>query len=194
MASITASVEVACPPETVFVYVTDPSRFGEWQENVTHGHMEGDGPYAVGAICRTTRRIGFAERPVTSEITHIDPPRTWGVRGIDGPIRARVDVTVRDLDDARRCALIVSVDFEGHAIGKLLAPLVRREATSRCPATCNDSRPTSSPAPRVKPRMTSRAASERCELRRAGCATAERSGDAACAAALKCASPCRFSP
>ncbi len=39
MAPITASVEVACPPETVFTYVTDPSRFGEWQENVTGGHI-----------------------------------------------------------------------------------------------------------------------------------------------------------
>jgi uncharacterized protein YndB with AHSA1/START domain len=134
MAPITASVEVVCPPEAVFAYVTDPSRFGEWQEHVTSGHMDGDGPHGVGAICRTTRRIGFAQRPATSEITHIDPPRRWAVRGIDGPIRALVVVTVRALDDPHRSALTISIDFEGHGIGKLLVPLlVRREATKEMP-------------------------------------------------------------
>ena len=134
MAPITASVEVAGPPETVFSYVTDPARFGEWQEKVTGGHMDGDTRPSVGATCRTTRRIGFAERPVTSEITHIDPPRTWGVRGIDGPIRALVDVTVRAVDGAPRSTLTISIDFVGHGIGKLLVPLVvRREAAKEMP-------------------------------------------------------------
>jgi uncharacterized protein YndB with AHSA1/START domain len=90
MAPITTKTEVARPPAEVFAYVTDPSRFVEWQRNVVGGHMDGEGPHGVGARCLTTRRIGFAERPVTSEITHIDPPRTWGVRGVDGPIRAIV--------------------------------------------------------------------------------------------------------
>ena len=150
MAPITSSVEVACAPETVFAYVTDPSRFGEWQENVTSGHVEGGGPHGVGAICRTTRRIGFAERPVTSEITHIDPPRTWTVRGIDGPIRALVEVTVCALDDPQRSALTISIDFEGHGIGKLLVPLViRREATKEMPRNLQ----------RLKVNLESRAAS-----------------------------------
>ena len=134
MAPITASIEVACSPETVFGYVTDPSRFGEWQENVTGGQTDGASPQRVGAICHTTRRIGFAERPVTSEVTHVDPPRTWGVRGIDGPIRALVDVNVRALDDPYRSALTITIDFEGHGIGKMLVPLViRREAAKEMP-------------------------------------------------------------
>jgi hypothetical protein len=33
---------------------------------------------AVGARCVTTRRIGGASRPSTSELVHIDPPRAWG--------------------------------------------------------------------------------------------------------------------
>jgi hypothetical protein len=51
----------------------------------------------VGAKCVTTRRIGGANRPSTSELTQIDPPRTWGVRGIGGPIRAAVDVLVEPM-------------------------------------------------------------------------------------------------
>jgi uncharacterized protein YndB with AHSA1/START domain len=135
MAPITCTVEVARPPDETFAYVTDPTRFAEWQRNVVSGHMDGERPHGVGSRCRTTRRIGFAERPVTSEITHNDPPRTWGVRGIDGPIRAIVDVTVEPLERRRRSRVTIELDFDGHGIGKLLVPLmVRREARQEMPA------------------------------------------------------------
>jgi hypothetical protein len=82
----------------------------------------------------TTRRIGGANRPSTSELTHIDPPRTWGVHGIDGPIRATVDLTVEPVSDTRS-RLTIAVDFEGHGLGKILVPLmVRREAQKEMPA------------------------------------------------------------
>jgi hypothetical protein len=72
-------------------------------------------------------------RPATSELVHIDPPRTWGVRGTDGPIRAAVDVLVEPVSDSRS-RLTISVDFAGHGIGKILVPLmVRREARKEMP-------------------------------------------------------------
>jgi uncharacterized protein YndB with AHSA1/START domain len=135
MAPITCTIELARPPEEAFAYVTDPTRFVEWQRNVVSGHMDGEGPHGVGARCLTTRRIGFAERPVTSEITHIDPPRTWGVRGIDGPIRAIVNVTVDPVEKGRRSRVTIDLDFDGHGIGKLLVPLVvRRQARKEMPS------------------------------------------------------------
>jgi len=83
----TVSTEVDRSAEDVFAYATDPTRFPEWQQGVIDGHMDQPGVPAVGARCLTTRRIG-GDRPSTSEVTHIDPPKAWGVRGIDGPIRA----------------------------------------------------------------------------------------------------------
>ena len=81
----------------------------------------------------TTRRIGGASRPSTSELTHIDPPRCCGVRGTDGPIRAAVEVVVEPLSGSRS-RLTISVDFTGHGIGKILVPLmVRREARKEMP-------------------------------------------------------------
>jgi hypothetical protein len=82
----------------------------------------------------TTRRIGGAERPSTAELVQIDPPRSWKVRGIDGPIRAAVDLVVEPLTDTRS-RLTISVDFTGHGIGMVLVPLmVRREARKEMPA------------------------------------------------------------
>ena len=64
---------------------------------------------------------------------HIDPPKTWGVRGIDGPVRAAVEVLVEPVTDAR-ARLTISVNFTGHGIGKILVPLmVRREARKEMP-------------------------------------------------------------
>ena len=88
MPPIVTSAEIERPAAEVFAYATDPARFSEWQKGVVDGHMAGpaDGiqPPAVGAKCVTTRRIGGANRPSTSELVHIDPPRTWGVRAQTG--------------------------------------------------------------------------------------------------------------
>jgi uncharacterized protein YndB with AHSA1/START domain len=137
MPPIVITAEIDRPADRVFAYATDPSLFPQWQKGVTDGHMEGpaDGTQApaVGTKCVTTRRIGGASRPATSELTHIDPPKTWGVRGTDGPIRATVDVLVEPVAGSRS-RLTISVDFTGHGIGKLLVPLmVRREARKEMP-------------------------------------------------------------
>jgi uncharacterized protein YndB with AHSA1/START domain len=134
MPAIIASTEVNRPVEDVFAYATDPTRFAEWQKGVVDGHLEGSDTPTVGGRCLTTRRIGFANRLAVSEITHVDPPRRWGVRGVDGPIRATVDVTAEPLGEARS-RLTIAVDFEGHGIGKVLVPLiVSRGARKEMPA------------------------------------------------------------
>jgi Polyketide cyclase / dehydrase and lipid transport len=149
MAPITTTIDIGRPQMEVFDYVTDPTRFIEWQHGVVAGHMEADGPHGVGARCLTTRRIGFAERPVTSELTHIQRPRTWGIRGIDGPIRAIVHVTVDPLDD-EQARVTIELDFTGHGIGKLLVPLaVRPQARREMPENLQ----------RLKQRLESRSSS-----------------------------------
>lgn len=135
MTALATSIDIARPPEAVFAFVTDPTRFGEWQANVTGGHLEGNGLPKPGARCVNTRRIGFVERAVTSEITNVDPPHRWGVRGLDGPIRANVDVTVDPIEDGRASRVTINIDFQGHGIGKLLVPLaVRPQARKEMPA------------------------------------------------------------
>jgi hypothetical protein len=134
MPSVAVTIEVERPAADVFAYATDPSRFSEWQKGVLSGGMTEPGPVRLGGRCVTVRRIGFAERSFTSVIAHLEPPKTWGVRGIDGPIRAIVDVSVEPLGE-RSSRLSITVDFEGRGIGKVLVPLViRREARKEMPA------------------------------------------------------------
>ncbi len=123
MPPIVLTIEIARPPDEVFSYVTDPSRFAEWQEDAARGRLEGGGPPGVGSRFTTTRRIGRAERTTTSEITEINPPRSWAAHGVDGPIRPIMHVTVAPVGDSARSRVTIDVDFEGHGIGKLLVPL-----------------------------------------------------------------------
>lgn len=136
MAPVVSSVDVARPPEEVFPYVIDPSRFAEWQEGVVSGHMEGEGPPRVGTRYTTIRRIRGADQALTSEITEINPPRSWASRGIDGPVRANVSVAVDPLDGNARSRVTITVDFVGHGMGKVLVPFIlqqsRKEALMNC--------------------------------------------------------------
>ena len=134
MAAIVESIEIARPPEDVFPYVTDPSRLAEWQESVVSARLEGGGPPAVGSRVSVIRRIGRSERTMTAELTELNPPRSWAVRGIDGPIRGNVKGTIDPLDDGARSRVTIELDLEGHGIGKLLVPLVvRRQAQKELP-------------------------------------------------------------
>ena len=133
MPPITVTIEVDRSAEDVFAYATDPTRFSEWQKGVVSGQMHSVGAPQVGDRCLTTRRIGFADRPSTAELVRFDPPNHWSVRGEDGPIRAMVDVSVEPRSETA-ANLTITLDFEGHGIGRVLVPLlVRGEARREMP-------------------------------------------------------------
>jgi uncharacterized protein YndB with AHSA1/START domain len=138
VAPIVAEVNVARPPGEVFAYATDPSRFGEWQSGVVSGHIEGDGPARVGSKCVMTRRIGGAVRTSVSEVTQANPPLAWAVRGLDGPVRADVSLTVDAIDGGGASHVTIRLDFRGHGVGAILLPLVIRQARTEVPLSCRN--------------------------------------------------------
>jgi hypothetical protein len=67
----------------------------------------------------------------------LDPPTSWAVHGIDGPIRAIVNLTVEPVNGSTRSHVTIELDFEGHGIGKVLVPLVvRRQTRNEMSANC----------------------------------------------------------
>ena len=67
------------------------------------------------------------------ELTAHHPPRTSSWKGLDGPVRPKGTVTVEALDESRS-RVTVSLDVEGHGIGKLLVPLVISQPRKQIPA------------------------------------------------------------
>ena len=132
MEPIVNSIEISRRPEDVFAYVTDPSRLAEWQKSVVSARA--DGPTAVGCKVVVTRQVGRMERPMTAEIAELTPPRTWKIRGTDGPIRGDVDGAVEPLGDGDRSRVTIALNLKGYGIGKVLLPLfVGRQARAEMP-------------------------------------------------------------
>jgi Polyketide cyclase / dehydrase and lipid transport len=100
MPAVVESIEISRRPEDVFAYATDFAHFPEWQGGVLSARPEGDAPLAVGSRAVVTRRIGPRERPATEEITELNPPRTWAVRGVGGRLAAIAKGTIQPLDGA----------------------------------------------------------------------------------------------
>ncbi|AVZ74343.1 hypothetical protein SLUN_21440 [Streptomyces lunaelactis] len=126
MSAIKESVDISRRPEDIYSYVTDPSHLTEWQESAVAVRPLGETPIGVGSRMVVTRRIGRREFPMTMEVVELDPPRSWHMRGVDGPVRGDVHGTIEPLGDGERSRLTIDLDFEAHGMGKLLVPLIVR--------------------------------------------------------------------
>jgi uncharacterized protein YndB with AHSA1/START domain len=126
MPAIVSSTEIARTPEDVFAYATDFSHFPEWQGSVTSVRPEGDAPLAVGSRAVVTRRVGPRELMAPEEISDLNPPRAWEVRAVGGPVTATARGAIEELRGRRASQVTISLEFEGHGIGRLLVPLVIR--------------------------------------------------------------------
>jgi len=133
MASMLESIEISRPPEEVFAYDTDPAHLTEWQENLVEAKVETEGPPRVGSRMKQTRRVGGGTRTFTLEVIEYEPPSRGAFKGIDGPVRPRGTITLEPLDDGQRTRYSAELDFEGHGLGILLTPLVRRDARKQLP-------------------------------------------------------------
>ncbi|MEU1852100.1 SRPBCC family protein [Streptomyces sp. NPDC019990] len=126
MSTIRQTIDVDRRPEDVYDYVTDAPRMPEWQLSAVSAERLDEGPFGIGSRVRVTRHMGNRVMPMTMEVTEYDPPHTWGMRGVDGPVRARVHGEIEPFDEGRRSHVTIEIDFEGHGIGKMLVPLVVR--------------------------------------------------------------------
>jgi uncharacterized membrane protein len=128
---ITCRVEISRRPEEVFAYISDVSRFPEWQENVVSASVEGN--MRRGARLTMIRLVGRRRLTFVTEVTDYDPPHSQGFRGISGPVRPAGTVTIEPLDNGARCRLTFKLEVQGAGLGKLLVPLVRRQARQEVP-------------------------------------------------------------
>jgi uncharacterized protein YndB with AHSA1/START domain len=130
---IRESIEIGRPPADVFAYLDQLERHTEWQGNLVDAKVQTEGPPRVGTRVLETRRVPGGPRDFTYEVTEHDPPRRVAFRVVDGPVRPVGTVTVEPVDDGSRSRVTLELDFEGHGLGKLFAPMARRSAAKTVP-------------------------------------------------------------
>jgi uncharacterized protein YndB with AHSA1/START domain len=126
MSAIREEIDVDRSPEDVYAYAIDPSHLPEWQLSAVSAERLDEGPLQTGSRIRINRRVGRREIPMTMELTGYDPPHSWDLRGVDGPIRGHVHGEVEPLEEGRRSRVTLELDFEGRGVGKVLLPLFVR--------------------------------------------------------------------
>ncbi|WP_327279444.1 MULTISPECIES: SRPBCC family protein [unclassified Streptomyces] len=124
MSAIRKSIDISRSPEEVFDYMTDPRHLPEWQDSAVSAHPLDGAPLHLGSKVAVTRRVGKRRFPMTMEVKEFDRPRSWRLRGVDGLVRGDVRGTVVSLDGGRRSRVTLDLDFEGHGVGRVIAPLV----------------------------------------------------------------------
>ncbi len=138
MAPIISTIDIDRPLRVVFDYVTDPSRFPEWQLDVVTVTVDRSGPHGVGTRFTTTRRIGRMERTMTQEVIEVDDQRRWAARSVVGPLSLRAMTRFEPLDDGARTRVTLSLDFSAPGLAGLLAPVIRRMAAKQAPRSCRN--------------------------------------------------------
>ena len=131
MAPIVASTEISRRPEEVFAYLTDPTNLPDWQESVVRVEGHTGGPVTGTKTLHVTRHVGPRDMRMAVEVGNLDPPRSWTVRGLDGPVRGDVNGRVDPLDDGARSRVTIEVNLHGHGIGKVIVPLVARRQVQK---------------------------------------------------------------
>lgn len=124
MSAISRSIDIDRSPEDVYAYVTDPTHLPEWQDSAVSAVPMGDLPVQVGSKVMVTRQVGKRRVPTTMQVLELDPPRSWHMHGLDGPVRPDVRGRIEPLDGGTRSRVTLAIDFEGHGMGRALVPLV----------------------------------------------------------------------
>ncbi len=118
--------EITKPVEEVFAFVSDPAHDPKWRQDVLSAELIAGEPGKVGASYRhEVKMIGRRTMQGSVEVTESRPNDLFACRVSGGPFP--VDLTFKVENLGGRSGLTVSVRFEGGAMGKIVAPKIRRE-------------------------------------------------------------------
>ena len=126
------SIDINRPAGSVFAYLDQLDRHGEWQGSIVSATVETDGPTRVGTRVVERRNVPGGARDVPYEITEYEPPRRVSFRGTGGPVRPVGTVTIDPLTELSS-RVTVELELEGHGLGKLFAFFARRQAAREVP-------------------------------------------------------------
>jgi uncharacterized membrane protein len=134
MAPIVETIEINRSPDDVFAYVDQLERHGEWQQSIVSTSGVTSGPVKVGTRATDVRRGPAGMKiSVTYEIVEHNPPLRTRFKGVNGPVRVVGAITIESVENGAKSKVTLELDFAGRGIGKLFAPMARRQAAKLVP-------------------------------------------------------------
>ena len=125
MRTFSSTLEVDRPPEAVYAYATDVTRFPEWQRDVVSVEWEGAGG-RVGSRFTTRRRVPGGVQAYVQEVAEHVPFRSWACVGVEGLLRPNARVDIEPIESGSRSRITFSLSYGSSRAGRLIVPLVER--------------------------------------------------------------------
>lgn len=109
--TFSVSTEIRAAPETVFAYVSDLSKHGEWAANALRVEPRDNTPLRVGKKYDSTATVGGREFHAALQITAYDPPRVFSFSGSDETGTFSHRFTFEPVENRTRVTRTVSFDL-----------------------------------------------------------------------------------
>jgi uncharacterized membrane protein len=128
---ITRSVVIRRPPDEVFAYLDDLEAHHEWQGQVVSAKVVTDGPTRVGTEVEETRSIGGREVRMRWRVSEHDPrARRSGFETIESSM-VRPTGRIEVAPAGENSEVTFSIDPRPVGVGRLLAPILRRQVSQQ---------------------------------------------------------------
>lgn len=126
MASITvdATTTIAAPPEMVWAFVSDLSRYPEWSVVTERMISVDDGPVGEGTVYREYGGLGPMKAESEWVVTAFDPPRRQVHEGDDGSVQTVLIIELEPEDGGERTRLHQTIELIFPPGFRLLARLL----------------------------------------------------------------------
>jgi uncharacterized protein YndB with AHSA1/START domain len=104
---VECSTTIDQPVDRVYEYVSNPENDPTWVPASLRHEMLSPPPMRVGSITEEDVRFPGRRMRYTWEITQYEPPSTFALRSISGPIPATIRVLLERLDGGRTKVILV---------------------------------------------------------------------------------------
>ena len=123
MPTVTHSIDIAAPPETVWAMVADYARDPEWHEQITSARWTSSEPHGLGSTLEIVEKAMGRELASSYEVTEYDAPRTSAIRSTSGALTTAIRRVVEPTGDGSRVRQVANAGPTGGA--RLFSPLFR---------------------------------------------------------------------
>lgn len=122
MARIEESVEIKCPADKVFSYVTDAKSWPTWHSAMLEAEQTSPGQIGMETTFRGANRVMGRRMEWTSTVTEHEPNKMWGENITSGSTQIKEHLTFDPVEAGTKFTLVYEMQVGGFL--KLFSPMV----------------------------------------------------------------------
>ena len=122
MSIIQETVEVNCPADQVFAYVSDAKSWPKWHLSMLEASQTSPGKIGIGATCGGANKVLGLRMPWTSKITEYEQDKKWQETIVSGSTVIEESVTFDPIEGGTKLTEVYDMKVGGFL--RFMAPMV----------------------------------------------------------------------